>query len=155
MRAAIGGAWLLMAGVCELSAQTPMTPATMWKETSSLHKTFYLRGLVDGFALGYGEVLQLYRLPEERQRFFKAPPADGPAFDSAAKILAADWADLTGAQFDPVIAIMDELYAAPANACIPMLGVAIAAIKTLHGKPASKIEDDLLSMRSSRSAKRC
>lgn len=140
-----------------LPAQEAETWARAWLESSPTEKTIYLRGLVDGSAITRQRVLDIHKQPEFRRWYFLSAPSAPSAhisFDSLVKVMTSTFVDLAPGQWHPLVAIMDKLYADPANACLLWVGVAVAAQRTLTGRSKDDIDPYLEGLRKE-SSKTC
>jgi hypothetical protein len=138
---------LFVAAIHAAQAQQPSTPARLWGSLDALDKTMYLRGYVDGGLLARAAILTTFTAPDARGRWFRPLPAGAIQFDSMVTVLTHVQVDVPNGQFEPAIAIMDQLYADPANACLYLAGAALWALRKLNGWSTARLDSALTTQR--------
>ncbi len=123
------------------NARSQESPASVWRASSELEKTFYLRGFADGAVMARTRVLQFYRDTTAHRRYFVRNRASNfPPFDSVAKAYTNDLTSLGDDRLDAVRGVMDDLYGDSANACLPFMAAVNASLQLLGGTKREDVE---------------
>lgn len=125
-----------------VEAQAVASPADFWRGADTLSKLIYLRGVADGAGAGRAQVVRLLQRPALRNALLRDGPEGQVTLDSALTLVTNRYTLLVKRAL-PVIGVMDKIYLAPENACLPLVVVLTSAVRALDGEAATASDEFL------------
>jgi hypothetical protein len=136
----------MIVGLPLRAQQQNPTPSKVWLSLSSATKVMYVRGFVDGALMARIRMMGALEDTTINKGWLKRG-INKAASDSMFSILLREYTDPPGNAYSNVVAVMDQLYNDPANACIRFLAAYSAASRTLRGGTQSELAAFLASAR--------
>lgn len=121
---------LACAGPLLAQSGTGTAPGILWNSLDRVERLMFVRGFIDGAAAAESVAIGYFNAIEESGVL---PPGTLDIFKTGVTERIEYYSRTTVSQMEPLVDSITQLYADPANSCIPLFPIGMTALQRLRG----------------------